>query len=186
MGKYSREYHFQAFQEPVIAAIMARWWEWVTVEVRDYLDERELDQLLHDQSLDVYVVSPTDQQGWTIVWNERDDEKLVQEISQYTASVGLYGHDNDRVDNWHWITFQSGAKIAEYWYGATKKDDWYRWPGVKRPPGAMTMGEVFGSFGREYHHLPAHLISPDLRLPGMPDQPYRLVYGLVQDLILGQ
>jgi hypothetical protein len=177
MGKYSREYHFQAFQEPVIAAIKARWWEWVAVEVRDYLDNRELDQLLHDRSLDVYVVSPTDQQGWTIVWNERDDENLVQEISQYTPSIGLYGHYNDRVDNWRWITFQSGAKIAEYWY---------RWPGVKRPPGAMTMGEMFGSFGRKYHHLRPHNISPDLRLPGMPDQPYQLVYGLVQDLILDQ
>jgi hypothetical protein len=181
-SKHSWEYHFEAFQEPVIAAIKAlRWWEWDTVEVRDYSDQRELDQLLDDQSLDVYVVSPTDQQGWTIVWDELRDQKLAQDISEYTASVGLYGHDNDRVDNWCWITFQSGTKIAEYWYAPTKEDDWYRWPGVKRPPGAMTMDEVFGSFGRTYKHLRARDISPDLRLPGMPDQPYRLVYGLTRD-----
>jgi hypothetical protein len=113
-------------------------------------------------------------------------KKLVQEISEYTASVGLYGHYNDQVDDWRWITFQSGAEIAKYWYGPTKKDDWYRWPGVvKRPPGAMTLGEVFDSFGRYYHHLRPHNISPDLRLPGMPDQPYRLVYGLFEETELG-
>jgi hypothetical protein len=92
MSRHSREYHFRAFQEPVIAAIKARWPWWDDrVEVRDYLDKRELDQLLHDRSLDVYIVSPTDQQGWTIVWNERDDEKAgPRDIGIYSIGWALW------------------------------------------------------------------------------------------------
>lgn len=153
MSKYTHEYHFNLPQQRVAELIEAYFWCNCADDVV-VANGFNNDPSLEDNNIDrqEFLISPTDKQGWSIVWTDRltiDGEKMLFEISKDERCTVLYGHLNDATDNWRWIIIREGITMDQYWFTGQM---WVRYPN-KYKPEALTLWEAFKSLGREFHHF---------------------------------
>lgn len=154
MSKFSHEYHVRLPQARVAELLevfhLTEGAEDVSVGRGFALARAALDA--EDFKRRAFVVSPTDAEGWSVVWAGRGDldgERLLAGMSAAESCDAVYGHNNDGVDNWRWIIFRGGPRDGEYWYVGQA---WARRPDGHAPE-SLTLREAFESAGRRFHHL---------------------------------
>jgi hypothetical protein len=127
-----------------------------------------------------YVVSPTDADGWIILWSDHDDyahpEPLLAFLSEQLQTTVLSEHNNDQIDYWRWALFEQGKEVTSYWYLGREDQRWYSWPDEPVPPGAMTVQEAFAALERTYYHLSLHgAVSVGWSKTSLPLEQFRFV-----------
>ncbi len=151
MGLYSHNYHIQADHAAVVDGIIC----WIADQgwLPEVIAAPQASDLADSAAgpTAMYLVGPTDPSGWTEIWSAWDagDEGLVAFLSMQSQCRALYGHDNDRCDNWRWIHFERGQVVAGYWFTGQL---WVRFPRLA-PAEAATLWAAFAEQDRTYSHM---------------------------------
>lgn len=158
--KFSHEHHIHLSQERILILIKQYW---ALEGHEDFLIEPVQEKPLAVQKLVNanegyervrFLVSPEDEEGWSVVWSEEDhfDDEVVSFLSYEGQCEALYGHRDDGDKSWRWMVFQNGGRQGEMWYRGGAQHDWV-WLGKYPPRGEMLLSDAFASFGRKYHHF---------------------------------
>ncbi len=176
MSKYSREHHIQLPQKEICGLMET----FFIIEgfdgtiIKGLSDNNEDQKNLINDNEDLkaarYIISPTDTDGWSIIWSEWDfiDVQLLEFIAKEKNCITIYGHNNDQVDNWRWIIIKNGKIDKELWYLGQTEYDLFKLGG-KMPNGFLTLKDAFISFGRSYHHFTfSEVLSSSEKCLGFP------------------
>jgi hypothetical protein len=121
-------------------------------------DLKELD----DFDFSLYVVWPTEADGWTVVegdfwggWSVNDT--LAGILSRGTGSVSLYGYDNDGNGVTGWVVFRQGEEELRRDPELAEASGYRFTPDRDLPEAARSVRATFAARGRTYDHQPFHL-----------------------------
>ncbi len=151
MSKFSHEHHIHLAQSQLLELMKVFFKDRFSIILQiiplpeDKLQRTHLSAKDDSRLITKFIVSPTDEKGWTTMWSEFDcgeDEELVCEISKRGKCSALYGHMNDQVDNWRWILFEEGNVKSENWYLGRQDDS-----------EDIYIKTAFLNAGQVYHHF---------------------------------
>ena len=166
MSTKSRETHIRVPQDEVML-----WMECLLydgrvehIEITDVPENKQVcEQLELDPNISLCVVSPTDENGWTVIWSDYYGpiwgETLTQQLSEYTQALAVFGDYHDGTGWWEWSIYHNGQLQAHYSSSQAEGQRWYEYGEGERPAEAMWVEDAFASLGRIYRHFPFHLDS---------------------------
>lgn len=90
--------------------------------------------------------------GLTRVWGDRGqfDELWVTDVARRLGCDAMYGHYNDRVDNWRWLHLVGGEERDAFWY--LGQPEYVGWRTGTAPLPKAELGAAFRAFGTTYPH----------------------------------
>lgn len=167
MSEFSHQWHIRVSQVALLQMLQEYWGERArAVDIlpvpedereRTQFEQKRLEKSLKDRrSDDFYLVSPTDNAGWTVVWPENPaawEEELWIHLSQQTQAPILAGHCYSPTDTEHWAWIQNGKCRAEHWsFECGREVSGTQLDASQRPTGETRLDDAFAMFGRTYYH----------------------------------
>ncbi|MCP3922485.1 MAG: hypothetical protein GY714_07870 [Desulfobacterales bacterium] len=154
MSRYSIESHIWADKKDVVDALVSYLYnEFYIVDLfKGAKKLEELQKASYEEELELYTVSNL-KDGLVMLCCDYDgfhDEKILS-ISEKLSCDAIYGHNNDGVDNWRWITFTKGITLDGYWYLGLEGQEWVCFPEKYRPL-SLHLYEAFDKYSVGYNH----------------------------------
>lgn len=157
MSRFSIESHIRADKKDVVESLTV----FLYIEnrmVETYSGVKKLEELQdsYQENRELYTVSNL-KDGWVMLCCEYNGfhDETIQYISEDLGCDAIYGHNNDGVDNWRWITYTKGIPLEEYWYLGREGQEWVCFPDRYKPE-SLHIYEAFDRYSSGYNHASLH------------------------------